>query len=112
MKNKIMHRLPCAQTFSSAKLVQTRPHQVMSLTAYADQSDSFLLFSYDAGEGVSREILQEDSLYCVLDGHVEFTIEGNVVSLHANETIVIAEGVPHAIVSIQASKIMAIHIGQ
>lgn len=111
MENKTIHRLPNAKTFLMDQIIQIRAHQVMSLTAYADESDSFLLFSYDTGEGVSREILQEDSLYYVLDGEMEILVGSKKFYLHRGECIVIKEGEPHAMVANSPSKLFALHAG-
>lgn len=72
-------------------------HQVISLSIHEGKSQSIIFFSFAAGEGIGRQILQEDVLYSVTGGKAEITVENTAFSIVSGQCILIPANVPHSI---------------
>ena len=111
MEKSHMGRLPQGKAFALAGLVECRPHQVVSLTLYRDAGDSAVLFAFDAGEGVSLEILDEDALYWLLEGEVVMKAGAGCQVMHGGECFTVPARTPHAVDVVSQSKLLIVTVG-
>lgn len=106
-----MRRLPGARPFSLAELVEYRPRQVVSLTVYRSGGDSAVLFAFAPGEGISREILDEDCLYWVVEGEVVLTAGETSQTMRGGDCFVVPARTPHAVDIVSRSRLFILTVG-
>lgn len=111
MKNRYLPRLPGSEVFSLDGLVECRAHQVLSLAVYRAGGDSVSAYAFDAGEGISQEVLDEDCLYWVLEGEVAMTAGGPPRAVRGGECFVVPAGTPHAVDIVAPTKLLTITVG-
>ena len=80
-----------------ADKVEYRPGQVVSKTLVQNDKISVTLFSFDKGEEISTHASGGDAMVTVLDGTGRFTIGGEAFLLETGETIIMPQGIPHAV---------------
>lgn len=80
-----------------ADQVEYRPGQVVSKTLVQNDKISVTLFSFDKGEEISTHASGGDAMVTVLDGTGRFTIGGEAFLLETGETIIMPQGIPHAV---------------
>lgn len=106
-----MRRLPQGTAFSLLDLVECRPRQVVSLTVHRSGGDSAVLFAFDAGEGISQEVLDEDCLYWVLEGEVVVEAGDARRPMRAGECFVVPARTPHSVDVVSQSRLFIITVG-
>lgn len=111
MRNRYLTRLPGGEAFSLEGLIECRAHQVVSLTAYRAGGDGVVILAFDAGEGVSQEVLDEDCLYWVLEGEVVMRAGDTPRTMRGGDCFVVPARVPHAIDVVSRSKLLIITVG-
>ena len=111
MQLSYLPRLPGKSVFGLADLAECRPGRVVSLTLYRNGGDSIVVFAFDAGEGVSQEVLDEDCLYWLLEGEAIVTAGGVRHSLNGGGCFIVPARVPHSVDMIARSKVMVISVG-
>ena len=55
------------------------------------------LFSLDKGEGLSTHVTPGDAMVQILDGSAEITIDNNIFTVKAGETIIMPSNIPHGL---------------
>ena len=88
------------------ELVDYREGQVISRTLAQIPQASVTLFSLSKGEGISAHTTPGDALVQVLDGEAEITIGEKVYTVKAGESIVMTEGISHALEARQQFKML------
>ena len=78
-------------------LVDYTDGQVVSKTLVQNDAVSMTLFSFDKGEEISTHASGGDALVTVLDGVGRFTVGGEVHTLAEGESLIMPEGIPHAV---------------
>ena len=111
MSNALMPHLPAAEVFALADAVELRTNRVMSLTAYRVGVDSVVVFSFDAGEGISQEVLEEDCLYWVLAGESVMDAGGRRLAMRGGDCFVVPAGAAHAMAMTTPTKVAALTVG-
>lgn len=86
-----------AVKLSLAEQIDYQPGQVVSKTLVQNDTVSMTLFSFDKGEEISSHAAGGDAMVTVLDGTGRFTVGDDVFLLNAGETLVMPEGIPHAV---------------
>ena len=71
--------------------------QVVSKTLVQNELVSVTLFSFDKGEEISTHSSGGDAMVTVLDGKGKFTIGGEVYILEEGQTVIMPQGIPHAV---------------
>lgn len=71
--------------------------QVVSKTLVQNELVSVTLFSFDKGEEISTHSSGGDAMVTVLDGKGRFTIGGEVYILEEGQTVIMPQGIPHAV---------------
>lgn len=78
-------------------LVEYQPGQVISKTLVQNETVSMTIFSFDKGEEISTHASGGDAMVTVLEGTGKFTVGGEVFILNEGETLIMPQGVPHAV---------------
>lgn len=77
--------------------VEYQKGQVVSKTLVQNEAVSVTIFSFDKGEEISTHASGGDAMVTVLDGTGKFTVGGEVFILHEGETLIMPQGIPHAV---------------
>lgn len=85
-----------------------QPGQVVSKTLVQNDKVSVTLFSFDRDEEISTHASGGDALVTVLEGTGRFTVGGEVFVLAAGESLIMPQGIPHAVYAEQAFKMMLV----
>ena len=91
-----------------ADQVEYWPGQVVSKTLVQNDKISVTLFSFDKGEEISTHASGGDAMVTVLDGTGRFTIGGEAFLLETGETIIMPQGIPHAVFGEEQFKMLLI----
>ena len=111
MESPLIKNVERGQSFSLAALISPRPHQVASLNLWRSGTSHITLFGFDAGEGISREVLDEDRLYIVLEGDMVIDADGKRQSLKSGDCTYIPAGMPHSLDVITPGKALLVTVG-
>lgn len=78
-------------------LVAYQEGQVVSKTLVQNEAVSMTLFSFDQGEEISTHASGGDAMVTVLEGTGRFTVGGEIYVLEEGETLIMPQGIPHAV---------------
>lgn len=106
-----LSRLPVAKPFFLSETVPYRAQQVLSQNFYRKDGDAVTTFSFEAGEGISREVLDDDCLYWVLEGEVVVFSGDYKGSASTGDCMAVPAGTAHGIDMLSRSKIMVVTVG-
>ncbi|WP_101696296.1 cupin domain-containing protein [Clostridium minihomine] len=87
-------------------------NQILSLTFCRREKESAAFFSFDSGEGISKESADQDTLYVVLSGGAQIEIESDAHIVCAGQGIAVPAGVPHGVHATQPVQLMKIAVGE
>ena len=106
-----LRNLPTDRPEKLSGLITCHPGQVssMALTSLGDAT-SMTLLAFSAGEGVSEEVYEGDTLYLLAEGQACVTLPEGPVNLRAGEALMVPRGVPHAIGNTGAFKVLQITV--
>lgn len=79
------------------ELVEYQEHQVVSKTLVQNDAVSMTIFSFDKDEEISTHASGGDAMVTVLEGTGRFTVGGQVFILQEGETLIMPQGIPHAV---------------
>lgn len=117
MKEKTQEKRPLfkgaesGRAFRLAETITSRPGQVASLTFWRSGADSAAIFAFAAGEGISKEVLEEDRLYALLEGEMTAETEGKKQALRAGDCILVPAGAAHSLDAVTACKMFILTVG-
>lgn len=109
-KSDTSGRLPGAQVFSLAGLVEYAEGSIVSRMLVKAGNGSVTLFAFDAGQELSEHTTPFDALVQVVDGTGEITIGGETLQVRAGETVVMPANVPHAVNARERLKMLLVMI--
>lgn len=93
-----MRNLPRQEARPLASLVTSRPGQVSSMAmTQPDDAASMTLLAFSAGEGVSEEAYEGDTLYYLASGEAQVTLPDRTVPLVAGDVLMVPAGTLHAV---------------
>ena len=104
MLKKMIKNIDFASPLSLGALVTYQTGQIVSRTLAQNRAVSMTLFAFDKGEEISSHESKGDAMVQVLDGKAKITIGEGEYVLSAGETIVMPEGVPHALEAVEPFK--------
>lgn len=111
MEQTLIKRLERARPFPFASIIKARPHQVASLNLWRSGTSQVTVFAFAAGEGISREVLEEDRLYIVVEGEMLTDAEGERHPLRIGECVYIPARMEHSLDAITSGKALIITVG-
>jgi Cupin domain. len=97
--------------FPMAAIIKTRPRQVASLNLWRSEPDELTAFSFDAGEGISKEVLDEDRLYIVVEGEMAIELDGTRQALHCGDCVCVPAHMEHSLDVMTPGKALLITVG-
>lgn len=95
--NNLIKNIEFSKVLNLDGLISYQEGQVVSRTIAQTPSVSITLFSLDKGEGISTHVTPGDAMVQILDGEAEITIDKNVFTIKAGETIIMPSNVPHGL---------------
>ncbi|WED23926.1 cupin domain-containing protein [Vibrio sp. JC009] len=107
---KIMKNCPVDGAAEMAALIEYEDNQVVSMSLSNSEHTQMSLFTFANGEMVSEESYLGDTLYHLLEGETNISMDDKVITLKAGETLAVAAGTYHAVGGGQAFKMMQITI--
>ena len=93
----LIKNIEFSKVINLKELISYQESQVISRTISQTPTVSITLFSLDKGEGISTHVTPGDAIVQVLDGEAEITIDNNVFTIKAGETIIMPSNVPHGL---------------
>lgn len=78
-------------------LVNYQDGQVVSKTLVQNEGMSVTIFSFDKDEEISTHASGGDAMVTVLEGTGRFTVGGQIFVLEEGDTLVMPQGIPHAV---------------
>ncbi|NLB29848.1 MAG: cupin domain-containing protein [Clostridiales bacterium] len=97
-----------ARVYKIAELAEYLSGQIVSKTLSQNSAHSLTLFAFDKNEEISTHASDGDAMIIALDGAGRITIDGEVFTLTAGETIVMPAGKPHAVFAQERFKMLLI----
>ena len=95
---------PAAQAVRLEEMIAISPDAVVSRTLAKGEAGTLTLFAFDAGQELSEHTAPFDAFVQVLDGRLDLTIGGEVVSVDAGASALMPAGIPHAVTAPTASR--------
>ena len=105
-----LRNLPTDQVKKFASLIDVKDQQVISMSLTDSDNVDMVMLSFGAGEGVSEEVYQGDTMYLILDGEVTIRKEEQDYHLCKGDTIMVEADIPHEILGKNAYKIVQITV--
>jgi quercetin dioxygenase-like cupin family protein len=93
-------------------LIEYQTGSVVSRTFVDKEAGTVTLFAFDAGQGLSEHTAPFDALVFSIEGEVEVTISGKVVTLQQGEMLVMPANKPHALKATKPFKMLLTMIRQ
>lgn len=107
-----LRNLPTEEARPLASLIECRPGQVssMGLTQLGGGA-SVTLMAFAAGESVSNEAYEGDTLYYLVEGSAAIVFpDGRRALLRAGDALMVPSGQLHAVESVEAFKVMQVTV--
>jgi quercetin dioxygenase-like cupin family protein len=104
-------RLPSAEVFKIAALLDYKSDSVVSREILKGTAGKVLLFAFDAGKGMAEHTSPYEALVQVLEGDVEITVFGKPHCLTEGDLILLPADQPHALKGIKRFKMVLTLIG-
>ena len=79
---------------------------VVSKQVLKNEAGNITLFSFDKEEGLTPHTSPYDALLQVLEGIAEISIEENIHTLHAGESIILPANIPHGVLAKERFKML------
>ena len=86
-----------AEPFPLSVLAPFAPEAVVSRVLTKTKAGSATLFAFAAGEGLSEHTSPFDALILVLEGEMDFTLDGTTHTAESGSAILLPGNVPHAL---------------
>ncbi len=105
-----LRNLPTDQVKKFASLIDVKDQQVISMSLTDSDHLDMVMLSFGAGEGVSEEIYQGDTMYLILEGEVTIRKDEQDYHLCEGDTIMVKADTLHEISGEKAYKIVQITV--
>ena len=105
-----LRNLPTDQVKKFATLIDVKDQQVISMSLTDSDHLDMVMLSFGAGEGVSEEIYQGDTMYLILEGEVTIRKDEQDYHLCEGDTIMVKADTLHEISGEKAYKIVQITV--
>ena len=93
-----------------ADLVEYADGSVVSRTLEKGKGGTLTVFAFDTGEELSEHTAPFNAYVQVLDGTVELTIAGEIVTAATGETVLMPADIPHAVTAVEPFKMLLMMI--
>ena len=106
--NELIKNIELSKVLKMDDLVQYQDGQVVSRTLSQGKNLSITLFAFDKNEEISSHSSSGDAMVYILDGEAEITIGDSIYYIKAGETIVMPNGIPHALLAKDKFKMLLV----
>ncbi len=79
---------------------------IVSKTLVNGSALTMTLFAFDEGQGVSTHAAAGDAFVVCLEGNAEITLNGEKLSIHEGESLIMPAGAPHALKAVTPYKML------
>ncbi len=86
-----------AEKFTFSNLIDYTENGIISKQIIKLNSGSITLFAFDEGQALSEHTAPYDALVQVVEGKADITIDQEVVTVEAGESVILPANVPHAV---------------
>ena len=111
MERPLIKHVVRGTPFPMPAIIKSRPRQVASLNLWRSEPDELTAFSFDAGEGISKEVLDEDRLYIVIEGEMVIELAGTRQALHCGDCVCVPAHMEHSLDVMTPGKALLITVG-
>jgi small redox-active disulfide protein 2 len=98
--------IPFSKPHNLNELVTYKEGRVVSKTFAQNSALSLTLFSFDAGEGLSRHTAPGDAMVQILDGEAVVNIDGKEMTVSKGEVVVMPADIPHSVTAVKRAKML------
>ncbi|MGD9252758.1 MAG: cupin domain-containing protein [Holophagae bacterium] len=98
--------VPVDRASALSDLAAVAEGAIVSRVLARTKGGSVTLFAFDRDQQLSEHTAPFDALVQVVDGELELTIGGTAVPVGAGEVVVMPADVPHAVLAVQASRMV------
>ena len=91
-------------------LIGYQPGAVTSRTLIDKDPGTITLFSFDEKEGLSEHTAPYDAWVQILEGAMEITVDGTIHRVIAGSVLIMPANKPHALVSVEKTKMLLVMI--
>lgn len=95
-----------AKNYVLAAMVDYAEGSVVSRIIVKSSAGNVTLFAFDEGQNLSEHTTPYDALVQVLDGEVDLTIGGELITAKCGEIVIMPAGVPHAVAARRRFKML------
>ena len=104
-----LRNLPTQEAAQLASLIACRPHQVSSMgLASFDAPVDMTMLAFSAGEEVSEEAYEGDTLYYLVEGQAEVDLPDRTVRMRTGDVLMVPRGTLNAVRSVGDFKVLQI----
>jgi quercetin dioxygenase-like cupin family protein len=100
--------LPAAQALALASLITPTPAGIASRVIARSAAGNVTLFAFDEGQELSEHTAPFDALLLVLQGRFELTVGGERVPAAEGTVVRLPANVPHAVLAVDAARMLLI----
>ena len=95
-----------SSSFRLESAIEYVPASVATRHLIQTTGGQITLFAFDAGQDLSPHTAPCDALVQVLDGEIEFTLNGEPLRLKSGDCVRMTTGAPHSVQAITPAKMM------
>ena len=106
--DQLIKNIEFAKAIDMKGLVEYQSGQVVSRTLAQGKNVSLTLFAFDKGEEISSHSSAGDAMVYILDGEAEITIGRYLTLVKQGETIVMPNGISHALLAKEQFKMFLV----
>jgi quercetin dioxygenase-like cupin family protein len=108
MNEKFLKNIEFSKLLEMSDLVTYQEGQVVSKTLAQGKPISITLFAFDKNEEISSHASAGDAMVYIIDGEAEITIGEEKYQAKAGQTIVMPNGIQHALFAKEKFKMLLI----
>ena len=95
---------------SLADQIETNADRVQFKNVFSNNNGGVVLVGFKAGQALETHIAPAEVMVNVLEGEIEFTMNGKSNTLRAGEFLLMGADVPHSVKAIADSKMMLVKV--
>ena len=92
--------------FSFKNCIDYNSNAIVSKHLLKKPTGNISLFAFDKGEELSEHTAPFDAMIYIVDGKADVIIDGKSNILQANEAIIMPANIPHALIAVEAFKMV------
>ncbi|MCD8386773.1 MAG: cupin domain-containing protein [Bacteroidales bacterium] len=102
--------LKFGEVYPVDKFSVSDPQKVSFINLWSNDNGGVSVLTFQAGQELAEHLAPADIMVYVMDGEIEFTMNGVLHHIGKNEFLLMGYGVPHSVVAKANTKLMLIKI--